>query len=50
LQIDHVVALEARDSGAWEWAGPTRLTAYGNDLADARTLRAVTSFLNLSRR
>lgn len=49
LEIDHVVALkEAWDSGAWEWA-PNRLTAYGNDLADARTLRAVTSSVNLSK-
>lgn len=46
VQIDHVVALsEAWDSGAWAW-GPERLTAYGNDLDDPRSLRAVTGALN----
>ena len=46
LQIDHVVALkEAHDSGAWAW-GPDRLIAYGNDLDDARSLRAVTGTVN----
>lgn len=46
VQIDHVVALkEAHDSGAWAW-GPERLTAYGNDLDDPRSLRAVTGDVN----
>jgi hypothetical protein len=46
LEIDHVVALkEAWDSGAWQW-GPARLQAYGNDLDDARSLRAVTVAVN----
>ena len=46
MQIDHVVALnEAWDSGAWAW-GPDRLTAYGNDLDDPRSLRAVTGAVN----
>ena len=46
VQIDHVVALkEAWDSGAWAW-GPERLTAYGNDLDDRRSLRAVTGAVN----
>jgi hypothetical protein len=46
LEIDHVVALkEAWDSGAWAWQ-PNRLVAYGNDLDDARSLRAVTAALN----
>ena len=46
IQIDHVVALkEAHDSGAWAW-GPDRLIAYGNDLDDARSLRAVTGTVN----
>jgi hypothetical protein len=46
LQIDHVVALkEAWDSGAWGW--PTdRRVAFGNDLEDIRSLRAVTSAVN----
>jgi hypothetical protein len=42
LQVDHVVALqEAWDSGAYAWS-PARRIAYGNDLTDRRTLRAVT--------
>lgn len=46
LQIDHVVGLsEAWDSGAWAW-GPQRLAAYGNDLDDPRSLRAVTGDVN----
>jgi hypothetical protein len=46
LQIDHVVALkEAWDSGAYTWDAARR-AAYGNDLADPRTLRAVTGSLN----
>lgn len=46
LEIDHVVALkEAWDSGAWGWA-PERRSAFGNDLDDARSLRAVTAAVN----
>ncbi len=46
LQIDHVVALkEAWDSGAWQWT-PAALEAYGNDLTDVRSLRAVTGDSN----
>ena len=46
LQVDHVVALkEAWDSGAWGWA-PERRSAFGNDLADPRSLRAVTGSVN----
>ena len=46
LEIDHVVALkEAHDSGAWAWQ-PNRLVAFGNDLDDPRTLRAVTAAVN----
>src|SRR4029077_19652970 len=46
IEIDHVVPLkEAWDSGAWESA-PNRLTAYGNDLDDTRSLRAVTMASN----
>ena len=46
LEIDHVVALkEAWDSGAWGWT-PERRSAFGNDLADARSLRAVTAAVN----
>jgi len=46
VQIDHVVALsEAWDSGAWAWDQAMRV-AYGNDLDDARSLRAVTGALN----
>jgi hypothetical protein len=49
VQIDHVVALkEAWDSGAWSW-DPDRLTDYGNDLDDARTLRAVTGSVNTAK-
>ncbi|MFZ4720654.1 MAG: excalibur calcium-binding domain-containing protein [Ilumatobacteraceae bacterium] len=49
LEIDHVVALkEAWDSGAWRW-DPMTLVAYGNDLTDPRTLRAVTSATNRSK-
>ena len=46
LEIDHVVALkEAHDSGAWAWQ-PNRLVAFGNDLDDPRSLRAVTAAVN----
>lgn len=46
LEIDHVVALkEAWDSGAWAWS-PEALIAYGNDVADPRALRAVTTATN----
>ena len=49
LEIDHVVALkEAWDSGAWAWSPGTRV-AYGNDLSDARTLRAVSVATNRSK-
>lgn len=46
LEVDHVVALkEAWDSGAWAWDAERR-HEFGNDLADARTLRAVTGSVN----
>jgi hypothetical protein len=46
LEIDHVVALkEAWDSGAWAWS-PERRSAFGNDLEDPRSLRAVTGSVN----
>ena len=46
VEIEHVVALkEAHDSGAWAWQ-PNRLVAFGNDLDDPRTLRAVTAAVN----
>jgi hypothetical protein len=46
LEIDHVVALkETWDSGAWGWT-PERRSAFGNDLEDARSLRAVTGSVN----
>jgi len=49
LEIDHVVPLkEAWDSGAWAW-DPAALVAYGNDLDDPRSLRAVTSAQNLGK-
>jgi hypothetical protein len=49
LEIDHVVALkEAWDSGAWAWDSAT-LIAYGNDLTDGRTLRAVSVSTNRSK-
>lgn len=49
LQIDHLVALkEAWDSGAWAWSNERR-RAFGNDLSDVRSLRAVTSGVNLSK-
>jgi Protein of unknown function (DUF1524) len=49
LEIDHVVALsEAWDSGAWAW-GSERLVAYGNDLDDPRSLRAVTGAVNTAK-
>jgi hypothetical protein len=49
LEIDHVVALkEAWDSGAWNWDRAT-LVAYGNDLSDGRTLRAVSVATNRSK-
>ena len=46
LEIDHVVALkEAWDSGAWAW-DDARLTAYGNDVDEVRSLVAVTGAEN----
>jgi len=46
IEIDHVVALkEAWDSGAWQW-GAAALEAFGNDVSDARTLRAVSGESN----
>jgi hypothetical protein len=49
LEIDHVVALkEAWDSGAWNWDRAT-LVAYGNDLSDGRSLRAVSMATNRSK-
>ena len=46
LEIDHVVALkEAWDSGAWAW-DDARLTAFGNDVDDVRSLVAVTGAEN----
>jgi hypothetical protein len=49
LDIDHVVGLkEAWDSGAWGWDAQRR-SAFGNDLEDARSLRAVTDSVNQSK-
>jgi hypothetical protein len=49
LEVDHVVALkEAWDSGAWAWTSERR-SAYGNDVHDPRSLRAVTSSVNQSK-
>lgn len=49
LEIDHVVALkEAWDSGAWRWDRAVMI-AFANDLADPRTLRAVTTAVNRSK-
>lgn len=49
LEIDHVVALkEAWDSGAWGWT-PERRSAFGNDLEDLRSLRAVTADVNMAK-
>jgi hypothetical protein len=49
LEIDHVVALkEAWDSGAWAW-DDARLTAFGNDVDDARSLVAVTGAENTAK-
>mgnify|MGYP005812892151 CR=1 FL=1 len=46
VEIDHVVALkEAWDSGAWAWED-ARLTAFGNDVDDPRTLVVVTGSQN----
>lgn len=46
IEIDHVVALkEAWDSGAWQW-GTSALEAFGNDLSDPRSLRAVSGESN----
>jgi len=46
LEVDHVVALkEAHDSGAGAWQS-NRLVAFGNDLDDPRSLRAVTAAVN----
>ncbi len=46
LEIDHVIALkEAWDSGAWAW-DDARLTAFGNDVDDVRSLVAVTGAEN----
>ncbi|MEI8239098.1 MAG: excalibur calcium-binding domain-containing protein [Actinomycetota bacterium] len=49
FQIDHMVPLkEAWDSGAWAWSASTRF-AYGNDLTDVRTLRAVSAASNTAK-
>ena len=49
IDIDHVVALkEAWDSGAWNWS-EARRRAFANDLADPRSLRAVTDNVNQSK-
>jgi hypothetical protein len=49
LDIDHVVGFkEAWDSGAWGWDAQRR-SAFGNDLEDARSLRAVTDSVNQSK-
>jgi hypothetical protein len=49
VDIDHVVPLfEVWRSGGKRW-GPARRVAYANDLADARTLRAVTDNVNQSK-
>lgn len=49
VDIDHVVALsEAWDSGAYAWDVQQR-TSYANDLADVRTLIAVTDNVNASK-
>jgi len=49
LDIDHVVALgEVWRSGAWDWSDQQR-EAYANDLADPRTLVAVTNSVNRSK-
>jgi Lamin Tail Domain/Protein of unknown function (DUF1524) len=46
VDIDHVVPLaETWDSGAWRWTAQTR-ERYANDLADPRTLLAVTDNVN----
>ena len=46
VEIDHVVALkEVWDSGAWDWPAD-RLLAYGNDVDDPMTLRAVSATSN----
>jgi hypothetical protein len=46
LDVAHTVALsEAWDSGASSWA-TGRLVAFGNDLDDARSLRAITRNVN----
>ena len=50
LEIDHVVALkEAWDSGGWAW-DDARLTAFGNDVDDVRSLVAVTGAENQAKR
>jgi hypothetical protein len=49
VEIDHVVALkEAWDSGAWQW-DDARLTAFGNDVEDVRSLVVVTGAENTSK-
>lgn len=49
VEIDHVVALkEAWDSGAWSW-DEARRHAYANDIVDPRTLRVVTTSVNLDK-
>lgn len=49
VDIDHLVPLfEVWRSGGKRW-GPARRVAYANDLADARTLRAVTDNVNQSK-
>jgi hypothetical protein len=49
LQIDHLVPrAEAWRSGGYAWT-PDQRRAYGNDLADSRTLVAVATSLNLEK-
>ncbi len=49
VQIDHLVPLhEAHGSGGAPW-GPLRKRAFANDLADRRSLNAMTSTLNSSK-